>query len=98
MLTEQEIENYKVLVEKATRAKSDLEKIKTEVDLHKKQGIAKLKAKGYSSLADLPKIEEKITSMEEEITASTQEMTDYIKLVSEKKEQKERIIMGLGVV
>ena len=60
----------------------------------KKQGKEKLKEKGYSSLSDAAKIDEEIEKLEKEIEAEIPKMRAYIAEVNEKKEEKERILMG----
>jgi hypothetical protein len=60
----------------------------------KKQGIEKLKEKGYNSLSDAARIDEEIERLEKEIEAEIPKMKAYIAEVNEKKEEKERILMG----
>ena len=53
-----------------------------------------LKEKGYTSLADASKIDDEIAKIEQEIEADIPIMQAYIAEVNEKKEIKERIMMG----
>ena len=56
--------------------------------------MEKLQAKGYKSLSEASKIDEEIAKIEEEIKNEIPKMKEYIALVNEKKEEKERILMG----
>ena len=94
MLEQEQIEEYKSLLEKCEQAKQTAQKINTEITMLKKQGIEKLKEKGYTSLADAAKIDEEIAKIEAEIEAEIPKMRAYIAEVNEKKEEKERILMG----
>ena len=94
MLEQKQIEEYKSLLEKCEQAKQTAQKINTEITMLKKQGIEKLKEKGYNSLADAAKIDEEIEKIEAEIEAEIPKMRAYIAEVNEKKEEKERILMG----
>ena len=94
MLEQEQIEEYKSLLEKCEQAKQTAQKINTEITMLKKQGIEKLKEKGYNSLADAAKIDDEITKIEAEIEAEIPKMRAYIAEVNEKKEEKERILMG----
>ena len=94
MLEQGQIEEYKSLLEKCEQAKQTAQKINTEITMLKKQGIEKLKEKGYNSLADAAKIDEEIEKIEAEIEAEIPKMRAYIAEVNEKKEEKERILMG----
>ena len=94
MLGQGQIEEYKELLEKCEQAKQTAQKINTEITMLKKQGIEKLKEKGYTSLADAAKIDEEIAKIEAEIEAEIPKMRAYIAEVNEKKQEKERILMG----
>ena len=94
MLEQKQIEEYKRLLEECEEAKQTAQKINTEITMLKKQGIEKLKEKGYNSLADAGKIDEEIAKIEAGITAEIPKMRAYIAEVNEKKEEKERILMG----
>ena len=94
MLEQKQIEEYKRLLEECEEAKQTAQKINTEITMLKKQGIEKLKEKGYTSLADAGKIDEEIAKIEAEITEEIPKMRAYIAEVNEKKEEKERILMG----
>ena len=60
----------------------------------KKQGMDKLQEKGYKSLSEASKIDEDIAKIEAEIEAEIPKMREYIAEVNEKREEKERILMG----
>ena len=94
MLDQEKIQEYSSLLKECESAKQMAQKITTEIDMLKKQGIAKLKEKGYNSLADASKIDAEIEALEKEIAAEIPKMREYIAEVNEKKEEKERILMG----
>ena len=94
MLNNDEIEEYSKLLKECEEAKQELQQITTEIAMLKKQGAEKLKEKGYSSLADASKLDEEIEAMENEIRAEIPKMREFIASVNEKKEAKERILMG----
>ena len=94
MLDQETINEYKSLLEQCEKAKELAQQINTEVSMLKKQGIEKLKEKGYSSLSEANKIDEEIEKIESEIQAEIPKMREYIVSVNEKKELKEKILMG----
>ena len=94
MLDQDKINEYSKLLKECEEAKQTAQKINTEIDMLKKQGVAKLKEKGYNSLADASKIDEEITKIEAEIEEEIPKMRAYIAEVNEKKEEQERILMG----
>ena len=94
MLEEEKIQEYSNLLKKCEEAKQEAQKIATEIAMLKKQGIAKLKEKGYNSLSDVAKIDDEIARIEAEIEAEIPKMREYIASVNEKKELKEKILMG----
>ena len=94
MLEQEKINEYSKLLKECEEAKQLAQKLNTEIDMLKKQGIAKLKEKGYNSLADASKIDEEIMKIEAEIEEEIPKMRAYIAEVNEKKEEKERILMG----
>ena len=94
MLEQDKINEYTDLLKKCEIAKQTVQKITTEISMLKKQGIAKLKEKGYKSLADASKIDEEIAKIEVQIEEEIPKMRAYIAEVNEKREEKERILMG----
>ena len=94
MLEQDKINEYTELLKKCETAKQTAQKITTEINMLKKQGIAKLKEKGYNSLADASRIDEEIEKIEKQIEEEIPKMRAYIAEVNEKKEEKERILMG----
>ena len=94
MLEQDKIDEYSRLLKECETAKQTAQKIATEIDMLKKQGIAKLKEKGYNSLSDASKIDDEIATIEKEIEEEIPKMRAYIAEVNEKKEEKERILMG----
>ena len=94
MLEQEKIEEYSRLLKECEESKQEIQKMITEISMLKKQGIEKLKEKGYTSLSDASKIEEEIQQLEKEIEEEIPKMQEYIKEVNEKKEIKERILMG----
>lgn len=94
MLNQNDLEEYKSLVEKATKAKNNIQQIQTEINLYKKQGLEALKECGYEKFTDLPKIQEEMLKLEKEIISNKEEMVNYIQYVNEKQEEKERIMLG----
>ena len=94
MLEQDKINEYTRLLKECESAKQLAQKINTEISMLKKQGIAKLKEKGYNSLADASKIDEEIAKIEAQIEEEIPKMRAYIAEVIEKKEEKERILMG----
>ena len=94
MLEQSKIDEYSKLLKECEVAKQTAQRLNTEISMLKKQGIEKLKEKGYSSLSDASKIDEEIKKLEEEIEAEIPKMRAYISQVNEKKEEKERILMG----
>lgn len=94
MLEQEKINEYSRLLKECEAAKQEAQQINTEIAMLKKQGIEKLKEKGYSSLSEASKIDEEIAKIEAEIEAAIPEMREYVASVNEKKEEKERILMG----
>lgn len=94
MLEQSQIEEYSKLLKESEEAKQLVQQINTEIAMLKKQGIEKLKEKGYNSLSDASKIEEEISQLEAQILEDIPKMRAYIAEVNEKKELKERILMG----
>ena len=94
MLEQSKIDEYSKLLKDCEQAKQEAQKINTEISMLKKQGMEKLQEKGYKSLAEASKIDEEIARLEAEIEAEIPKMREYIASVNEKKEEKERILMG----
>lgn len=94
MLEEEKINEYSRLLKQCELAKQEAQKINTEISMLKKQGMEKLQEKGYKSLSEASKIDAEIAEIEKEINAEIPKMREYIALVNEKKEEKERILMG----
>lgn len=94
MLEQSKINEYSKLLKDCEQAKQEAQKINTEIAMLKKQGMEKLQEKGYKSLAEASKIDEEIARLEAEIEAEIPKMREYIASVNEKKEEKERILMG----
>ena len=94
MLEQDKIDEYSRLLKECETAKQTAQQINTEIAMLKKQGIEKLQEKGYKSLAEASKIDEEIQKIEAEIEAAIPEMKEYIASVNEKREEKERILMG----
>lgn len=94
MLNNEEIKEYSQLLKECEAAKQDLQQISTEIAMLKKQGVEKLKEKGYNSLADASKLDEEIQTLEEEIRQEIPKMKEFIATVNEQKELKEKILMG----
>ena len=94
MLENEKIEEYSRLLKEVETAKQTAQQLNTELTMLKNQGIEKLKEKGYKSLADAAKIDEEIAQIEAEIEADIPRMKEYIAEVNEKKDLKERILMG----
>ena len=94
MLEQDKINEYTRLLKECEEAKQEAQKINTEISMLKKQGMEKLQEKGYKSLSEASKIDEEITKIEKEIEEEIPKMREYIATVNEKREEKERILMG----
>lgn len=94
MIENEKIQEYSELLKQCEEAKQEAQKIATEIAMIKKQGIAKLKEKGYNSLSDVAKIDEEIARIEAEMLSEIPKMKEYIASVNEKRELKEKILMG----
>ena len=94
MLEQSKIDEYTRLLKECEKAKQVAQNLTTEINMLKKQGIEKLKEKGYNSLADASKIDEEIQRIEQEIEKQIPEMKSYVETVNEKREEKEKILMG----
>jgi predicted nucleic acid-binding Zn-ribbon protein len=94
MLEQDKINEYTRLLKECEEAKQEAQKINTEIAMLKKQGMEKLQEKGYKSLSEANKIDEEIAKIEAEIEEEIPKMREYIASVNEKKEEKERILMG----
>ena len=94
MLEQDQIKEYTKLLKECEEAKQTAQQINTEISMLKKQSIEKLKEKGYTSLSEVSKIDEEIEKIEAEILADIPKMKEYIASVNEKKELKEKILMG----
>ena len=92
------LHTYKENSVKGQEAKQEAQKINTEISMIKKQGMEKLQEKGYKSLSEASKIDEEIAKIEEEINAEIPKMREYIATVNEKREEKERILMGQNML
>jgi hypothetical protein len=95
MLNQERLDAYKSLVEKANKSKADMQNMQTEIGLMKKQSLTTLKEEyGYTGFSDLPKMKEEILALEAAIEEEEVKMTEYIKYVAEKKEQKDNLMIG----
>ena len=94
MIEQDKIDEYTRLLKECDTAKQEAQRINTEIAMLKKQGMEKLQEKGYKSLSEASKIDEEIAKIEAEIEAEIPKMREYIATVNEKKEEKERILMG----
>ena len=94
MLEQDKINEYTKLLKECEEAKQEAQEINTEIAMLKKQGMEKLQEKGYNSLSEASKIDEEIAKIEKEIEEEIPKMREYIASVNEKKEEKERILMG----
>ena len=94
MLEQEKINEYSKLLKECEEAKQQAQKINTEISMLKKQGIAKLKEKGFNSLAEASKIDEEIEALEAQIMEEIPRMKEYITEVNAKREEKEEILMG----
>ena len=94
MLEQEKIEEYSKLLAAYEVAKQEAQQINTEISMLKKQGMEKLQEKGYKSLSEASKITEEIAQIEAQIEADIPKIREYIASVNEKKEEKERILMG----
>ena len=94
MIEQKEIEEYSALLKECEASKEEAQKLSTEIAMIKKQGMEKLKEKGYSSLSEASKIDEEITQIEAQIKEDIEKMKVYIAEINAKKEEKERILMG----
>ena len=94
MLEQEKIDEDSKLLKACEEAKQEAQQINTEISMLKKQGMEKLQEKGYKSLSEANKITEEIAQLEEEIERDIPKMREYIASVNEKKEEKERILMG----
>ena len=94
MLEQEAIEEYTKLLKECEAAKQEAQKINTEIAMLKKQGMEKLQEKGYKSFSEASKIDEEIEQIEQEIQDEIPKMREYIAEINEKREEKERILMG----
>jgi predicted nucleic acid-binding Zn-ribbon protein len=94
MLEQEAINEYTKLLKECEAAKQEAQKINTEIAMLKKQGMEKLQEKGYKSFSEANKIDEEIAQIEQEIQDEIPKMREYIAKVNEKREEKERILMG----
>lgn len=94
MLEQDKINEYTKLLKECEEAKQEAQKINTEISMLKKQGMEKLQEKGYTSLSEANKIDEEIAKIEAKIEEEIPKMREYIASVNEKREEKERILMG----
>lgn len=94
MLKNEEIEKYKNTVEKYNKALATEETMKEQLVLLKKQAQEILQKYGCSNFKDIKVLETKLENMETKIMISQAEMLDYIEKVNEKKEEKDRILLG----
>lgn len=94
VMENKDIEEYSRLLKECEKANQEAQKLQTEITLLKEQGVEKLKENGYTSLADTNRIDEEIVKIEEEIKEEIPKMKAYIEEVNQKKELKERIMMG----
>lgn len=94
MLEQDKINEYTKLLKECESARQEAQKINTEISMLKKQGIEKLQEKGYTSLAEASKIDEELAKISKEIEEEIPKMREYIASVNEKREEKERILMG----
>ena len=94
MLEQEKIDEYSKLLKECEEARQQAQQISTEIAMLKKQGIEKLQEKGYKSLSEASKVNEEIEELEKQIEADIPKMKEYIAQVNEKKEEKERILMG----
>lgn len=94
MLDQDKISEYTKLLKECEIAKQEAQKINTEISMLKKQGMEKLQEKGYTSLSEASKIDDELATIAKEIEEEIPKMREYIASVNEKREEKERILMG----
>ncbi len=85
MLSEEEIKEYKELIAKRNEIAKEINDHIIVGREKQKQILAELKELGYESLSDLPKIQQDIAKLEEEIKASREKALEDIKSFSEQK-------------
>lgn len=94
MLKNEEIEKYKSTIERYNKALATEEAMKEQLVVLKKQAQEILQKYGCSSFRDIKTLETKLENIETQIMISQAEMLEYIEKVNEKKEEKDRILLG----
>ena len=64
MLSNEDIENYKQLQKEVADANIEKQTMKAEIQVLRNQGIEKLQKWGLKSFSDIPKLKEKLESLE----------------------------------
>ena len=94
MLSDNELENYKRLIEAQERAKQVEQELRAQLKVYKTNSEEIFKKYGYKDFNDLPKLEEDLNKLEAEIKAEEGKITEYITYINEKKAEKDNILLG----
>lgn len=94
MLNNNEIEEYKRVIDKYNKAVADENAMQAQLTVVKKQAQEILQKYGYKKMSDASLLNEKLEEMETEIKKSQEEMLAYIEQVNAKKAEKDRILLG----
>ena len=94
MLSNEEVEKYKRVVEQFNKAVADENAMQAQLAVVKKQAQEILQKYGCKKMSDINVLKEKLEGMEADIKKSENEMLAYIEQVNEKKAEKDKILLG----
>lgn len=94
MLSNEEVEKYKRVVEQFNKAVADENAMQAQLAVVKKQAQEILQKYGCKKMSDINVLKEKLEGMEADIKKSEDEMLAYIEQVNEKKAEKDKILLG----
>ena len=94
MLSNEDIENYKQLQKEVADANIEKQTMKAEIQVLRNQGIEKLQKWGLKSFSDIPKLKEKLASLEAQVIKEKKEMQEYCAYIADKKMEKMTLFNG----
>ena len=94
MLSNEELNKYKSLVEAQEKAKQTEQELRAQLKVYKTNSEEIFKKYGYKDFSDLPKLEADLNNLEASIKENEGKIVEYINYINEKKAEKDNILLG----
>lgn len=94
MLSDNDLDKYKRLIEAQERAKETERDLRAQLKVYKTNSEEIFKKYGYKDFSDLPKLEEDLVSLENVLKEEESKIMEYITYINEKKAEKDNILLG----